>query len=85
MHRVQQKVKRQVLISTHSADLLSDEGIGGEEVLVLSPAPEGTEVQVASTIQEVRDLLENGFTVAEAIIPRTKPKGYNEQGLLFDV
>src|SRR4030042_924307 len=31
----------------------------------------------------VKDLLENGFTVAEAVLPRTEPK--NIQGLLFDV
>ena len=84
IHRLQRKEKRQVIISTHNADLLSDKGIGGEEVLVLTPKTEGTEVQVASTIREVRDLLENGFTAAEAIIPRTEPETYR-QGYLFDV
>ncbi len=84
IHRLQSKEKRQVIISTHNADLLSDKGIGGEEVLVLTPRAEGTEVQLASTIKEVRDLLENGFTVAEAVIPRTEPK-IDRQGRLFDV
>jgi predicted ATPase len=84
IHRLQKKNKRQVVISTHSADLLSDKGIGGEEVLLLTPKTEGTGVQLASTIGEVRDLLENGFTVAEAVIPRTEPEKYY-QGLLFDV
>jgi len=74
IYRLQKKQKRQVIISTHSADLLSDNGIGGEEVLVLSPTTEGTEVKVASTIREVRDLLESGFTIAEAVMPRTEPK-----------
>jgi len=84
IHRTQSKLKRQVIISTHSADMLSDEGIGGEEILVLTPTAEGTEVQVASTIAEVRDLLESGFSAAEAVIPRTEPQTY-DQGLLFDV
>ncbi len=84
IHRLQRKEKRQVIISTHNADLLSDKGIGAEEVLVLTPGAEGTEVQLASTIREVRDLLENGFTVAEAVIPRTEPEKYH-QGLLFNV
>ena len=83
IYRLQRKLKRQVVISTHSADLLSDKGIGGEEVLLLTPGPEGTEVQVASAIQEVRDLLEGGFSVAEAVIPRTEPKA-GQQLLLFD-
>jgi len=83
IYRLQRKQKRQVVISTHNADLLSDKGIGGEEVLLLTPTPEGTEVQVASAIQEVRDLLEGGFSVAEAVIPRTEPKA-GQQLLLFD-
>jgi predicted ATPase len=83
IYRLQRKQKRQVVISTHSADLLRDKGIGGEEVLVLTPTAEGTEVQVASGIQEVKNLLEGGFTVADAVIPRTEPEA-GEQLLLFD-
>ena len=79
IYRLQKKEKRQVIISTHSADLLSDKGIGGEEVLVLTPTSEGTEVQVASTIKEVRYLLESGFTAAEAVIPRTEPKNLSSR------
>ncbi len=84
IHRMQSKQKRQAIISTHSAELLSDKGIGGEETLLLTPTGEGTEVKVASSIREVRDLLESGFSVGEAVIPRTEPRAF-EQGLLFDV
>jgi len=72
--RIQYKKKRQIIISTHSPDLLSDKGIGGEEVLLLTPDVKGAKVELASSIKEVRDLLEGGFSVAEAAIPRTKPK-----------
>jgi len=75
MHRLQRqkrsRPKRQVMLSTHSADLLSDEGIGGEEVLILSPSAEGTDVKVASSIRQIRDLLEGGLSVADAVLPRT--------------
>ena len=83
IHRLQRRQKRQAVISTHSADLLSDKGIGGEEVLVLTPSAEGTEVQVASAIQEVRALLESGLSAADAVIPRTEPRA-SHQLLLFD-
>jgi predicted ATPase len=83
IHRLQRLKDRQVIISTHSSELLSDHGVGGEEVLILTPTPEGTDVQVASSIQEVKDLLENGFTAGEAVMPRTEPKAYR-QGVLFD-
>jgi len=84
IYRLQGKQKRQVVISTHSSDLLSDKGIGGEEVLILTPTSEGTKVQVASAIQEVKDLLEGGLTVADAVIPRTEPQT-GRQLVLFNV
>lgn len=73
MYRIQRQKRRQILISTHSSDLLSDPGIGGEEVLLLTPSEEGTKVELASSIEEIRDLLEGGLTVADAALPRTVP------------
>lgn len=73
MYRMQQKRRRQVIVSTHSAELLSDRGIGAEEVLLLIPSSEGTTVQRASDLGEIRALLESGFSVGEATLPRTVP------------
>ena len=72
---IQRTRRRQILVSTHSDALLTETGIDGREVLVLIPASEGTEVKVAADIQEVRTLLESGFTVGEVVLPRTKPSG----------
>lgn len=71
--RMQRNRRRQVLISTHSDALLTEHGIGGHEVLLLTAAQEGTEVRVAADIDEVRALLEAGLTVGEVVLPRTKP------------
>ena len=73
MYRIQRQKKRQIMISTHSSDLLSDAGIGGEEVLLLTPGMEGTRVELASSINEIKDLLEGGLTIADAALPRTVP------------
>ena len=81
MYRVQRQKKRQVIISTHSPDLLSDPGIGGEEVLLLTPSDEGTQVELASSIAEVRELLEGGMTVAEAALPKTAPPSLEQLDL----
>lgn len=74
MYRIQKQKRRQILLSTHSSDLLSDASIGGEEVLLLTPDEEGTRVELASSIQEVKDLLEGGLTIADAALPRTVPR-----------
>jgi predicted ATPase len=71
--RVARKSGRQIIITTHSADLLSDPGIAGEEVVQLTPTSEGTVAELASSKKEVRALLAAGLSVAEAVLPRTAP------------
>ncbi|MBN2191652.1 MAG: AAA family ATPase [Polyangiaceae bacterium] len=80
IHRMQRVRSRQVLVSTHSEALLSDPGIDGREVLLLSPGAEGTEVAVSSDFAEVRALLEEGMTVGEVVLARTKPSNAHELG-----
>lgn len=73
IYRLQRSKKRQVIISTHSADILSDRGIGGEEVLLMTPTAEGTKVESASSIEEIKLLLEGGLSIADAALPHTVP------------
>jgi predicted ATPase len=71
--RVQRRAGRQLLVSTHSPDLLRDEGIGLDEVLLLQPRGEGTQIHLAQDFEEVRDLLEGGLSMADAVLPLTRP------------
>jgi len=71
--RTQRRTGRQILVSTHATDLLRDEGIGLDEVLLLLPGVEGTEMRPAGDFAEVRALLEGGSSLAEAVIPLTRP------------
>ncbi len=71
--RVQLKSDRQILISTHSSELLQDEGIGLDEVLLLRPSEEGTTVVSAGNIEEIDDLLKGGLSLADVVIPKTCP------------
>lgn len=74
----QRKIQRQVIISTHSTRLLSDLGIGGEETLRLAPGPEGTSIVSAALEPDERALLESGLSVAEVVLPKTKPHGMDQ-------
>ena len=71
--RTQRRTARQVFLSTHSPDLLRDEGVGLDEVLLLAPGSEGTEVTTAGSHQDIHDLLEGGLSLADVVIPRTRP------------
>lgn len=73
IYRLQRSRKRQVILSTHSADLLSDRGIGGEEVLLMTPTSEGTKVEPASSVKDISLLLEGGLSIADAALHRTIP------------
>ena len=81
IYRLQRRSRRQILLSTHSFDLLSDKGIGGEEILILTPDREGTKVEPASSIQEVHDLLTSGLSVADVALPRTVPANLEQLDL----
>jgi hypothetical protein len=82
--RSQTRTGRQVMISTHSPELLRDEGIGLDEVLLLIPGPEGTSVLPAGAFNDIKTLLDGNLSMAEAVMPRTRPTR-PEQLALFGI
>lgn len=84
MARLGRKAGRQMIVSTHSAELLSDSGIAAEEVLMLYPSEKGTRVEVAAHNQQVQELLEGGVSMAEATIPRTAPANADQLDLFAE-
>jgi predicted ATPase len=83
IYKIQKQKRRQVIMTSHSADLLADKGISLHEVLVFTPDKEGTKIDLAVDIAEVRAMLEGGMTPGDAILPRTAPK--NIQQLLLEI
>jgi predicted ATPase len=82
--RIQRKSGRQVIMSTHSTEVLQDEGIGLDEVLLVQPGSEGATITPANTIKEAELLLEGGLSVADAIIPQTRPQKIQQLSLFGD-
>ena len=72
----QAKHRRQVLISTHSAALLSDKGIDPREVLRLESGDNGT--QVHATSEKDLQLIKAGYSVAEVMLPKVKPANIDQ-------
>ncbi len=81
MARIQRRQGRQVLVSTHSPDLLRDSGIGLDEVLLLTPTESGSELSVAADDKQIGALLEGGLSVAEAVLPRSRPENVEQLAL----
>ncbi len=73
--RASTKTRRQIFLSTHSSDLLRDNGIGIDEILLFLPQDEGTEVVQAASQSDVLPLLQGGVSLADIVIPKTKPAG----------
>jgi predicted ATPase len=71
--RVQRGRHRQIIVSSHSPDLVDDPGIGLDEVLLLQPGANGTTISPMSSLAEAEDLLRGGSRMSEIIRPRTRP------------
>lgn len=82
--RVQRRTGRQIFLSTHSPELLADEGIGLDEVLLLRPSSEGTTVRPANQFNEIVHLMEGGLSLPEIVIPKTKPASAEQLTLFGD-
>jgi len=70
------KPKRQVVISTHSEALLSNPGIDGRGIILLEATADGS---TGRTLQkEEASALEAGLSVAEVVLPKTRPSSVNQ-------
>ena len=72
-----------MIISTHSEEMLSDNGISGEEVLRLEPSSKGTLLKSPNDSDDERSLLKSGMSVGEVVIPKAAPKGIDQLLLTF--
>ena len=76
--KMQRYKNRQVIITTHSYDILSNEGIDEGEVIVLRGGAEGTKAEVIADIQEAKDVLDAGLSMADAVLPMSCPENVRD-------
>jgi predicted ATPase len=79
LDRTRKKETRQIFITTHAEAMLSSPGIGANEVLRLEPSVEGTIIRTADE-REIR-LMEEGLSVAEVLLPKTRPANIEQLSL----
>ncbi|WP_432745811.1 AAA family ATPase [Streptomyces sp. JH002] len=72
--RVQRRSARQILVSSHSPEILNDSGIGSDEVLALIPESEGTAVNSLSEQSDLQSLREAGVPLGDILKELTAPE-----------
>jgi len=74
MNRLQKnkKLKRQIVISTHSDALLSNPGIDGRGVIFLETGKNGSTGRGVEKSEEEK--IKAGFSIAEVVLPKTRPE-----------
>ncbi len=83
--RVQRKTGQQIFLSTHSPELLRDEGIGLDEALLIVPKTGGARITPAEFLPQVSELLAGGLTLADIVLPQTRPQQGEQLSLLLNV
>lgn len=68
----------QVIITTHSYEMLANQGISADEVLLLQGSKEGTTIKKASDLDTVKEIVNAGFSIADAVLPQTEPNNIKE-------
>ena len=79
--RATRRSKRQVLITSHSQDLLSN-NVRPEETFLLVPGPEGTDIQSSSAAEDIRIEVEAGIPLGEILLAKSRAKEVEKLPLL---
>jgi hypothetical protein len=74
-----QKNKRQVLLTTHSGALLSNQGIDEAGVVSLEMGAQGTTGRVVNA--EEQQAVHAGLSVAKVVLPKARPSAVSQLGL----
>ena len=77
----ERKQSRQLIVSTHSQDLISDPSVGLEEIILLVPSAEGTEVAPPSNADFAA--VEAGLLPADVMLPKAAPRSIEQLSLAF--
>jgi hypothetical protein len=73
--KAQSRNGSQVLLTTHSPDLLADEGVGLDEVLELELTLDGTIGRLLSVIPGIVQYWQDGISLSDIMRARSAPPG----------
>lgn len=81
MAAVARKQARQILISTHSEQIMAEGGIDPSEILILEPTEHETRVSLAQRDPEIMAVARAGESLADLLVARTRPRDVQKLAL----
>ncbi len=75
---LQMGIPSQVILTTHSRDMLQDSGIGPREVVSIQPTDRGSIAKMADQVERVQEIMQMDFPVGDAIHPATQADNIND-------
>jgi len=82
IYRAQRQSQRQVIATTHSTVLQNADGIGLDELHIITVDTDGSKVQTVADNPDLRMLIEDNWPPGDAIQSLTKPKDISQLSLL---
>ena len=76
-----QRTGRQVIVSTHAEEILSDRGVDPSEVLLLQPTGYETEVVAGHTNKRLLSAVHAKLPLGKVVTALTKPKNIEQLSL----
>ncbi|GMO48995.1 MAG: ATP-binding protein [Termitinemataceae bacterium] len=73
LYSVQRTKKRQIILTTHSADLLDGKNVSMSNIIVLKSENGGTIIENLNVNKGIKEDVANGKSLSDAVIPLTKP------------
>ncbi|HEV7668405.1 MAG TPA: hypothetical protein VGS22_07770 [Thermoanaerobaculia bacterium] len=79
--RASQRTGRQILVSTHSEEILADRGIDPSEIVILNPSENDTNVFLGSELPELIAAAKAGVRLGPLVTSFTKPQEIEQLSL----
>ena len=85
MYRIQRKKSRQVIVTTHADSMIEAQGVGLHEVHLLVVGERGTTIVTSSGDKEIVEQVSGGFSVAEAVMPKARPRNVDQLSFIDEL
>jgi predicted ATPase len=78
LNKMQRRLSRQVIVTTHSDALLNNTGVALKEVHLIVPTKSGSEIITAESRRDISSLVAGGMPIGQAVLPVAEPRNVTQ-------